>query len=179
MLPSSVLPATSRPPLQRWLIGLGWLGFGLMALELLASWWQLETTSLALSRAFHLLQAGLGLLWPPALVLSLRAWPRSDVPRIVLKGVAGLLMLPMLGWAVLSVGYWSRRPAEWQVGPELFVSRADPQVRVVIRTRDLGFATTWPQPSAVKLTPVLDLWQRAEPVDTAHFDETGWRRVNP
>ncbi|GAA4375529.1 hypothetical protein [Hymenobacter koreensis] len=174
---TSVSSKSSSDAWRRWIITLGWTGFALMGLDYLSSWENLEASSVGLSQAFGVLQASLWWLWPVALILQLRRWKGPNVLCIVLIGFAGLFTPLALLWGlfILKVGASELR---WKTNQVLYVNLADPGEQVVRRSRDLGFATLWPQSSVVKLTPVLNLWQHVEPVDTTNFNETGWQRVN-
>lgn len=172
--------APPRGRLQRWVIGLGWVGCGLWGLDWLTGTLLLESTAPAgVLLTYHLLEVLLGWLWPLALSLQLRRWVKPDVLRIILTGFAGLLTLPLLGWSLLALLIFTSSPdSRWQTQQVLFRRAADPTIEVVRQTRAEQFVTTYPGYRLVQLTPVLGLWQRVEPVDTTTFDETGWQRVN-
>ncbi|WBO83167.1 hypothetical protein [Hymenobacter yonginensis] len=176
-LPSADPPSSSDP--NNWVIILGWLGFVLWNIELLSSYAKVEIVdSTDLRTSFHILQIGLGWLWPIALVLNFRASTLRPVLRYLLMSMAAFLAVPAFFYSLLFLGvYWIGQDATWQDKQVLYQSTTDADVRIAAQSRDDGFATSYPQQRIVKLTPLLDLWQFAEPVDTSCFKATGWKRV--
>jgi|GEM_PF-4561245 len=165
-------------PLRPWLIGLGWLGLALWVLELASAALKLELTdSVDLRLVLHLLRASCGWLWLVAVALHLRESTVWAPLRYTLMGIAGFLIIPaLLGSLMLLAVGWIGHDATWEDEQLLYGSETDADVRVVAQSRDNAFATSYPQHRIVKLTPVLELWQFAEPVDTAVFNRQGWKR---
>lgn len=94
--------------------------------------------------------------------------------RVLLGGLSIVLLFP----SVLFFGLvWVIDRADWNNEQVLFVKRHEPSTQVVVQSRNAQFATLSTSYRTVQLTPMLDLWQRIEPVDTATFDTTGWQRV--
>jgi hypothetical protein len=164
--------------LKQWLIRLGWLGLALWVLELASEALKLELTdSVNLRFAFHLLRALLGWLAPVALALQFRASSLWAPLRYTLMGIAAALIIPACLISLLTLLFgWVGHEVNWENEQVLYESATDPDIRVVAQSRYDGFPTSDPQHRIVKLTPVLDLWQLAEPVDTATFNWQGWQR---
>lgn len=178
MLSSTTDSLSSARP-NSWVIALGWTGCALWSIELLSSYAKIELVDSAdIQILFHVLQIGLGWLWPIALILNLRAstvWPPL---RYLLMAGAAFLTVPAFCYSLMYLGlYWIGHQAIWQDEQILYRNITDTEVRIAAQSRDDGFATGYPQHRVVKLTPVLGLWQLAVPVDTSRFKEKGWQRV--
>jgi hypothetical protein len=165
-------------PVRRWLIRLGWLGWALWVLGLGAQNLKIELAdAVNLSFAFHLLWALLGWLGPVALALHFRASLMWAPLRYALMGIAAFLVIPAI-LASLNILFfiWIEHDVKWEDEQLLYESVADADIRVVAQSRYDGFPTNDPAHRIVKLTPVLGLWQFAEPVDTTAFNPQGWKR---
>ncbi|MCB2407469.1 hypothetical protein [Hymenobacter lucidus] len=170
MNPSTSTQPTASARFRLLLIGLGWLGLVLFAVDWLVDGWKFETTSYALLRVFDLIKNVLFALWPVAVWLQLSA-RISDAWRFW----AGILLVLVTIPCWLSCGFLLvfEDSAVWEDEKVQYES-ADPPVRIVQQYRDT-FPTNPTQYRVVKITPLWGPWQHVEPADSARFPEEHYR----
>lgn len=155
-----------------WIVKIGWLGFGIVVASWIAEGLPIETTVKELDVGLIYVRLGVGLVWPSAVGVQLYTKIKSQLVGGVLAGLSIALTIP---WFLLIV--ITSVSDAWQDEEVLYRAKENLEVRIAVQHRDI-FVTTSRGYRVAKLTPLLDVWQIVEPVDTAHFDATGWQRVN-
>jgi hypothetical protein len=165
---SAQIPASTR--LRPLLIGLGWLGLVLLAVDWLVDDWQFETTNTLLLRAFDLVTGCWVALWPIAVWLQLKS-RLGETGRVIAGGFLILLLIPWWIFCFLFVVFADSAAWEEQI---VQYESINPPVRIVQQYRNV-FVTSPVQYRVVKITPLWGPWQHVEPADLARFPEVHYR----
>ncbi|WP_162910424.1 hypothetical protein [Hymenobacter oligotrophus] len=134
----------------------------------------LETTHDGLLKVFNKLKNLLFfIVWPGAVLLHIKP-VLSERQWSVVRIISVIISMPWLLVALALSAFDNEE--RWRDRQVVYRHATNPEARIAAQ-----YLEDWPtinqEERVVKLTPVLALWQRVEPVDTATFDTTGWQRV--